>query len=38
LLDFDKLQTEIMTATKTKPPRRKAAPKKNSAPPKRRRA
>jgi len=37
LLDFEKLQTEIVTAKKPKPARRKAAPQKNSATPKRRR-
>jgi len=37
LLDFDKRQTEIVSAAKTKPPRRKAASQKNSATPKRRR-
>jgi len=36
LLDFAKRQTEIVTATKIKPSRRKAAPKKKSATPKRR--
>jgi hypothetical protein len=37
LLDFAKRQTQIVTGSKTKLARRKAAPPKNSATPKRRR-
>jgi len=37
LLDFAKRQTQIVTSSKTKPARRKAAPKKNGTTPKRRR-
>jgi len=38
LLDFAKRQTEIVTAKKPAPARRKVAPKKKNATPKRRRA